>query len=153
MSRKWSFALACLLVAASAPHAAIADGTATASGIGDAGSLRLALGRDDFETYCASCHGESGRGDGPVGEFIALRVADLTQLTRKNGGRFPAELVERVIDGREEVKVHGPRDMPVWGDWFDVEADQPGLRAQEREIVVRERIATLTAYIKSLQQD
>lgn len=115
-------------------------------------SLRLALGKQDFETYCSSCHGESGRGDGPVAEFIALEAANLTKLARKNGGRFPTEQVERVIDGREEVKVHGPRDMPVWGDWFDNEADQPGLRAQEREMVVRERIAALTTYLETLQE-
>ena len=57
-----------------------------------------------------------------------------------------------MIDGRGEVKVHGPRDMPVWGDWFDSEAEQPGLRAREREIVVRERISGLTAYLKTLQE-
>lgn len=118
-----------------------------------AASLNLALGRQDFETYCASCHGESGRGDGPVAEFIALAAADLTVLARRSAGRFPAELVERVIDGREDVKVHGPRDMPVWGDWFDYEADQPGLRAEEREIVVRARIANLTSYLRTLQAE
>lgn len=115
-------------------------------------SLPLALGKRDFETYCAACHGESGKGDGPVAEFIALTAPDLTRLARKNAGRFPAELVERIIDGRADVKVHGTRDMPIWGDWFDVEADQPGLRREEREIVVRERIATLTAYLKSIQE-
>ena len=129
----------------------MATDTVTNQGSGEATSLPLALGKQDFGTYCASCHGESGRGDGPVAEFLALEAADLTKLARRNGGQFPAERVEQVIDGRGEVKVHGPRDMPVWGDWFDSEADQPGLRAEEREIVVRERIAALTAYLETLQ--
>ncbi|CAN5426071.1 cytochrome c [soil metagenome] len=112
-----------------------------------------ALGKRDFETFCASCHGESGRGDGSLAEFKVLEAADLTALARRNGGTFPAERVEQVIDGREQVKVHGPRDMPVWGEWFDYYAKKPGLHAKERKIVVRERISALTAYIRTLQED
>jgi mono/diheme cytochrome c family protein len=113
--------------------------------------LRLELGGNDYQTYCASCHGESGRGDGPVAEFLALTPADLTKLARKNGGTFPAARIAQIIDGRQEVKVHGPRDMPVWGDWFDAEAEAPGLRASEREIVVRERIDALVTYLETIQ--
>lgn len=113
--------------------------------------LRLSLGGNDFQTYCASCHGEDGRGNGPVAEFLAITPADLTKLSRNNGGIFPAERLAQVIDGRHEVKIHGPRDMPVWGDWFDAEAEAPGLRASEREIVVHERIAALVAYLKTIQ--
>ena len=115
-------------------------------------SLQLALGKQDFETYCASCHGESAHGDGPVAEFIAIEAADLTKLARKNGGKFPAERVKEIIDGRREVKVHGPRDMPVWGDRFDDEANFPGFRPEDREIVVRERVAQLTSYLEMLQE-
>ncbi|MBL8906989.1 MAG: cytochrome c [Rhizobiales bacterium] len=120
----------------------------------DAGTetpLRLKLGGNDYETYCASCHGVSGRGDGPVAEFLALTPADLTQLSRKNGGRFPAERVAQIIDGRQDVRIHGTRDMPVWGDWFDVEAESPGLRASEREMVVQERIKALLVYLETIQ--
>ena len=113
--------------------------------------LRLELGGNDYETYCASCHGLSGRGDGPVAEFIALSTADLTKLSRNNGGKFPAERVAQIIDGRQDVKIHGPRDMPVWGDWFDAEAESPGLRASEREIVVQERIQALLVYLEAMQ--
>jgi len=113
--------------------------------------LRLSLGSNDFQTYCASCHGEDARGNGPVAEFLALTPADLTKLARNNGGIFPAERLTQIIDGRQEVKIHGPRDMPVWGDWFDVEAEAPGLRASEREIIVRERIGALVTYLKTIQ--
>lgn len=130
---------------------ALAADTSLAQKAGDQPSLHLLLGKEDFETYCASCHGESGRGDGPIAEFLALEAADLTKLARKNGGSFPSERVAQIIDGRQEVKVHGPRDMPVWGDWFNSEASQPGLRAKEREIIVSERISALTLYIQSLQ--
>jgi hypothetical protein len=41
--------------------------------------------------------------------------------------------------------------MPVWGDWFNVEADAPGLRAQERELVIQARIDALVRYIETMQ--
>ena len=112
--------------------------------------LRL-LGGSDYENSCASCHGLSGRGDGPVAEFLALTPADLTKLAHNNGGVFPAARVAEIIDGRQQVKVHGPRDMPVWGDWFNADANTPGVRASEREILVRKRINSLVAYLKIIQ--
>jgi hypothetical protein len=42
--------------------------------------------------------------------------------------------------------------MPVWGDWFNTEADAPGLRAQERELVVGARIDALVSYIETIQE-
>ena len=141
--RRWTGMLAGLVLASGGIGGAAAASTE---------SLRLALGKQDFETYCASCHGEGGAGDGPVAEFLALEAADLSKLARKYGGKFPVDQIERVIDGRDVVKVHGPRDMPVWGDWFDAEAQQPGLRPEEREMVVRERIAAITSYLETLQK-
>jgi hypothetical protein len=114
--------------------------------------LSVALGKADFKTYCASCHGRSGIGNGPVAKFLALEPADLTKLSRKNHGLFPRGRIAAVIDGREAVKVHGPRDMPVWGNWFNVEAEAPGLRAQEREPIVRARIEALVHYIETIQE-
>ena len=41
-----------------------------------------------------------------------------TRLAQRNKGRFDAEKVQRIIDGRDPVKGHGGPDMPVWGDAF-----------------------------------
>src|SRR5215470_13260272 len=61
-----------------------------------------------FGTYCASCHGRDGHGDGPVAESLKTRPPNLTQLAKLNGGMFPAERTRRVIDGREVgVRAHG----------------------------------------------
>jgi mono/diheme cytochrome c family protein len=141
-------------VAASFTLVPLTGATPVGSGEGSIAKppLSVALGAEDFETYCASCHGESGVGDGPVAEYLALEPADLTKLSRKNGGPFPRERVAAIIDGREAVKVHGPRDMPVWGDWFNAEAEAPGLRAQERELVVQARIDALVSYIETIQE-
>ena len=46
---------------------------------------------------------------------LKSRVADLTVLAETSNGVFPFDRVYQIIDGRQEVKVHGPRDMPVSG--------------------------------------
>jgi mono/diheme cytochrome c family protein len=80
-----------------------------------AGYSQEAQGRTWYFNYCASCHGESGRGDGRVAKYLIPKPADLTKLSEANGGRFPAERIFEIIDGRREVEVHGSREMPVWG--------------------------------------
>jgi copper transport protein len=37
----------------------------------------LAIGKDVYTTYCETCHGETGRGDGPTGLRLVPRPADL----------------------------------------------------------------------------
>jgi mono/diheme cytochrome c family protein len=115
------------------------------------GGISIELGKADFRTYCAACHGVSGVGDGTVAEFMTIAAADLTKLSWKNAGAFPRQKVPDVIDGRADVRVHGARDMPVWGDWFNAEAVGPDMDATAREEVVRMRIESLTNYIETLQ--
>lgn len=125
------------------------------TGVGDAqpAGLEVELGRADFLTYCAACHGVGGKGDGTVAEFLTITAVDLTQLRKKNAGLFPRERMTEVIDGRLEVKVHGPRDMPVWGDWFSREAASSGARKGAQEEIVRERINALVGYIETIQEN
>ena len=113
--------------------------------------ISLDLGKRDFRTKCASCHGAEGMGDGTLGEFLTLAVPDLTKLSKLNAGKFPEERVTEVIDGRADVKVHGMRDMPVWGDWFDAEAVSQDTDREARELVVQDRVRSLVGYIKSIQ--
>jgi mono/diheme cytochrome c family protein len=80
-----------------------------------------ASGRDTFLRYCASCHGPEGRGDGPLAGSLTRPPTDLTQLAKKNGGRYDERAVMSVIDGRRQVIEHGTRDMPVWGAIFEDE--------------------------------
>ena len=42
---------------------------------------------------CACCHGEQGRGDGPLAGTTKRPVADLTTLSERNDGKFPRERV------------------------------------------------------------
>jgi mono/diheme cytochrome c family protein len=97
-----------------------------------------------FRTYCAVCHGASGRGDGPLADQLRYRPADLTQLARRNGGQFPTELVVRIVDGRKSVKGHGGPDMPVWGDAFrNVDTSFDEAAAQERIRAVVDYLSTI----------
>lgn len=101
-----------------------------------------------FRVYCASCHGSGGEGDGPIAPTLIHKPTDLTRLAEKNDGTFPKERVAAVIDGREQVATHGPREMPVWGDalvW--PEEDTPERRAE-----VQRKIDELVKLIESMQK-
>jgi hypothetical protein len=82
-----------------------------------------------------------------MSKLLRVRPANLTNLSRKNDGSFPAEEVRDAIDGREEVRSHGMREMPVWGLSFQ---EQERDSDQERE--VRGQIDDLVAYLRSIQK-
>jgi hypothetical protein len=105
-------------------------------------------GEDTFLRYCAACHGESARGDGPVASGLPITVPDLTLIRRRQGDDFPKETLRKIIDGRNVVIYHGTRYMPVWGYEFWVEegADE---EAKKR---VETIIANLIEYITSIQR-
>jgi mono/diheme cytochrome c family protein len=130
---------------------AVAASGATGSSLVSEG-ISLMLGQRDFRNYCAACHGIEAKGDGTLGEFLTLSTPDLTKLSKLNAGQFPAERVTEVIDGRAEVKVHGLRDMPVWGDWFNAEAVSQDTDRETREIIVNDRIQSIVSYIESIQE-
>src|SRR6185437_7769635 len=66
-----------------------------------------ASGKQMFEAYCASCHGTSGKGDGPAAGALKSAPADLTALSKKNGGKFPADRVTSILRGQATVTAHG----------------------------------------------
>jgi mono/diheme cytochrome c family protein len=99
-----------------------------------------------YRSHCASCHGTTGKGDGPLVEGLRFHPADLTLIARRHGGTFPAEKVLRIIDGRDPIKGHSGPDMPVWGDAFKNADTNYDDRA------VREKIHSVVEYLKALQQ-
>lgn len=108
-------------------------------------SSDAALGHYLFRTYCASCHGITARGDGPLAGAMRRRPSNLTEIAQRNEGVYPSELVYKIIDGRVGVRGHGGPDMPVWGDAF--------MRTSETtdEASVRRRIQALVAYLATVQ--
>lgn len=102
---------------------------------------------DTYVTHCASCHGMRGEGDGPVADVIRGTIPNLSTLSRRNGGEFPADRIASYIDGRSLPPIHGSRTMPVWGATFD---------ATTRLVVDAEsagpRIADIVEYLRGLQR-
>lgn len=101
--------------------------------------------RQVFRTYCASCHGVTGRGDGPIAGELKKLPPDLTKYTERNGGVFPSERLRQIIDGRG-IAAHGNRDMPVWGDAFRSAKD--GLTPE----AAKARIDAVVRYLAAIQQ-
>jgi mono/diheme cytochrome c family protein len=97
----------------------------------------------DYQAACAVCHGRQARGDGPLKDELKTPVPDLTALARNNNGKFPSDRVIQIIDGREQVRAHGSREMPVWGNSF---------RLRDAGPTVASRIKALTEYLDRLQE-
>jgi len=106
---------------------------------------QVTTGAEVYRTYCVTCHGTSGRGDGPLAASMARKPANLAEIAKRNGGVFPSEMVFKAIDGRTPVRGHGGPDMPAWGEAFQ----------KSREAGDQERIhgviQSLVDYIDSIQ--
>jgi mono/diheme cytochrome c family protein len=98
-----------------------------------------------FRTHCATCHGADARGGGPLAERLRDAPPDLTRYTERNDGVFPSARVHRIIDGRD-VRSHGDREMPVWGDAFRSEPD--GLTPDE----AKARIDAIVEHLRAIQR-
>ena len=118
------------------------------------------LGKTEYQSGCAPCHGTDGKGNGPVSKDLKVHPSDLTVLAKKNKGVFPVNSVYRIIDGRDPVSGHGTRDMPIWGYRF-VPPKQLNLRLADDYIyappgspdaVVHSRILAVIDYLNRIQE-
>lgn len=104
-------------------------------------------GRTLYLRYCASCHGRSGAGDGPVAPALGQRPTDLTQLAAQHGGDFPFVAVVEAIDGTRTVRAHGVSEMPIWGDVFQSDPASP----LEQQLLSAGKIMAIARYLRTLQ--
>jgi hypothetical protein len=115
---------------------------------------KIDVGEMEYFSGCAPCHGRDA--EGPLAEQLKAAPADLTQLAKKNGGVFPLNAVYEKIDGRQEVKAHGTREMPILGYRyvpFPIGADQAFNRSlPDPEPMIRERILSLIDYLNRIQE-
>ena len=110
------------------------------------------LGKREYDSKCAVCHGSTGKGDGPYAELLNTKISDLTTIAQRNHGVFPFPWVQEVIDGRQSFKAHGPREMPIWGLDYLAKAGESNMDfPYEAEAYVRTRILALTEYVYRLQ--
>lgn len=101
--------------------------------------------KEMYRDYCASCHGLSGKGDGPAAKELRVRPADLTMLAMRNRGQFPEMAVMGAIKAGPAIPAHGSATMPVWGPIF---LETTGA-ATESEVQLK--IFNLMEYLRTLQ--
>jgi mono/diheme cytochrome c family protein len=101
------------------------------------------VGRTEYQSSCAACHGIDGKGSGPVSKELKTPPADLTVLAKNNNGVFPYGMVYQVIDGRNSTVVsHGTREMPIWGYRF----------GPPQAFRFKNRILAVIDYLKTIQE-
>ena len=102
----------------------------------------MTSGQEMFKTYCATCHGPDGKGNGPAASALKKPPADLTQLARKHNGKFPDAYVAAKLKSVDQP-VHGSREMPVWGPLLS--------SVSHSEAEAQLRVSNIVAYIGSIQ--
>jgi mono/diheme cytochrome c family protein len=135
----FAFAAAC---AASVAHAQLSSGTLMVP----VDKTPADSGKQMYTSYCASCHGVDGKGNGPVALSLQQPPADLSVLSRNNGGRFPTKHVIAILQFGSQAAAHGTAEMPVWGPIFgrmDGNDPQPTLKSL--------RISNVARYLETLQ--
>jgi mono/diheme cytochrome c family protein len=109
-------------------------------------------GAQEYKDNCARCHGTSAKGNGPdAGEKPGYRPADLTQISRHNGGKFPRQKIYDIIDGGKRMPGHYDFNspMPLWGLSFQLGGKE---YSAESEAMVKRRINALLDYLESIQE-
>ncbi len=108
-------------------------------------AAQASRGQVIYVRFCSACHGATATGDGPLANGLRSKPTDLTRLAATNGGVFPYDKVARAIDGRDTVRMHGPSDMPVWGEVF---SRTKGAESADPS----EAVARITHYVWSIQK-
>lgn len=110
------------------------------------------IGETLYTQYCATCHGTSGAGDGPLTELMTTKPADLRTLAADNTaapGEFPMLRVIHVIDGRTGLRAHGG-EMPTYGDVF-MSGAMDSMETVGAVIETRGRILSVAMYLETIQ--
>jgi mono/diheme cytochrome c family protein len=114
-----------------------------------AGRALAQSGQQDYEQYCADCHGVKADGHG-TSKMLSPEYPppDLRHLAEKNGGKFPYDRVVSIIDGREKIPSHARIEMPFWGVTMQEPGKEftPGSNAR-----VKARIDAIAKYVETLQ--
>jgi len=110
----------------------------------------LDAGHGLFFTFCATCHGDEGKGGGPMVDVLKIEPPDLTVLKSGNDGVFPTARVAFRIDGRDPIPSHGG-PMPLFGQLFEGDAVMVESETGQPILLARD-IADLIAWLESVQE-
>ncbi len=109
-------------------------------------AIRPVDGASIFRNYCAACHGLDGRGNRMLSKALKREVPDLTILSLRNQGTFPAiHARTTIMFGADDLlPTHGSKQMPTWGPIFhEIEFDRD---------LGSVRLENITSYLKSIQR-
>lgn len=144
MRLRWTISIAAILCTVTVVYSQTAKGSKPQPPAENVQLVASVKGPDLYRAYCASCHGADGKGNGPAAQALKNPTPDLTLISLRNGGKFPAARVRTIIAGDDAIAAHGSRKMPVWGPIFhQVERDQDWGNV---------RIENLTKYLESIQK-
>lgn len=93
-------------------------------------------GKAGYMHSCASRHGESGAGYGPLAQIKIVPLPPVTGLAATNDCEFPTNAVLISIDGHRRTRRHG-YPMPVWVKRFHRDTGGACALAQEEQMCGR----------------
>lgn len=108
-------------------------------------------GRSLFMEFCTSCHGATGKGDGPAAAGLDRKPADLTHISARNGGTFPMAWVLSTIDGYTRAREDN-LTMPEFGVMLE---DGPLVMVDTGDGIptpTPERLVALAEYLRTIQE-
>ena len=106
-------------------------------------------GRTVFVSACASCHGTSGRGDGPLASALEPKPADLTKIAERRDGLWPMVEVMSTINGYyRQTLPHN--QMPIFEDLPEGEL-VPVDTGDGKIIPTPVTLIALTNYLETIQ--
>jgi mono/diheme cytochrome c family protein len=109
-------------------------------------STNSTSGKEMYGAYCAACHGNDGKGNGPAASAFKIPPTDLTLLAKNNNGKFPGEHFNSILKFGTPIAAHGNVEMPVWYNLFrsmDSSATGDGITMM--------RMKNLRDYVEGLQ--
>ena len=71
-------------------------------------------GKKLYEQFCLPCHGATGKGDGPVGEYLPVKPADYSKSMPQYGDKW-AEYYFKII--KEGGAAMDPPRSPLMAPW------------------------------------
>ena len=76
----------------------------------------LAATKKEFVRFCAKCHGNEGKGDGPQADALTTKPRDFTDCARMKTISDDT-IFTAIKEGGEAV--HLSKDMPAWKDGME----------------------------------
>jgi len=101
-----------------------------------------------FLQNCIICHGEGGRGDGPMAAELPVQPADLTHISARQDGVFPKADVMIAIHG-----YHGQEALGLMPSFAETVQSEPvtWTAPDGRAVKTPSALLSLANYLETLQ--